>query len=125
MDRPIRLLLVEDEAFIALSMELQLRKAGFQIGSAAATGEEALERIQEELPDIVLMDIRLAGPIDGIETARRIKESEGIPLIFLSGYAHDENEDLARELDPLGFFTKPVEMHSLIRLIRESMGIDT
>lgn len=120
MGRSVQLLLVEDEAFIALSMEMQLRKAGFQIGSAAATGEEALERIQEERPDIVLMDIRLAGPIDGIETARRIKEEHGIPLIFLSGYADDENEDLARELGPLGFFTKPVEMKSLVQLIRES-----
>lgn len=113
-----KILIVEDEAINALALRLLLTKSGFLVTKTVANGKEALEEVVNNQPDLILMDIRLAGNLDGIETARQIKKSIDIPIIFMTGYAETNIEKQARALNPLGFLTKPVNFNDIESLIK-------
>ncbi len=117
MDQARRILVVEDEAMIALCLEMELKKAGYTLCKRVARGEEAVNAALRDLPDVILMDIRLAGPIDGIEAAHRIHDATTIPIIFMTGYPDKTIEERARALRPLGFFVKPVRVSTIRPLI--------
>ena len=89
-----RVMVVEDERIVALNLCQTLRRLGYDTGTIAATGEAALQCIAEQPPDLVLMDIRIEGEIDGIDTAARIPPSLMVPVIYLT--AHSEEATLAR-----------------------------
>lgn len=80
----LSVLLVEDEVLIALSLEYDLKKAGYSVLGRASCSEDAINCFKRTDPDLVLMDIRLAGSIDGIETAEEIKALKDIPVIFMT-----------------------------------------
>lgn len=113
-----KILIVEDEAINALALKFMLTKSGFSITKTVANGIEALNEVKNNQPDLILMDIRLAGDLDGIETARIIKKSIDIPVIFMTGYAETNIENQARALNPLGFLTKPVNYNDIETLIK-------
>ena len=117
MVQRIKILEVEDEAIIAMLMERELERIGYEVTSSVTSGENAINSITENPPDLVLMDIRLAGDMDGIETASIIKDRFNIPVIYISGYDDQHIRDRSRYTDPLGFFIKPVEMKKLKSLI--------
>ncbi|MBP7737626.1 MAG: response regulator [Spirochaetes bacterium] len=117
MAQSIRVLIVEDEIFIAMSLEMELKQERYGVCRRVATGEEAVAIAQEESPDVILMDIRLAGAIDGIEAAKRIRAFSDIPIIFMTGYQSKAIEERAKALHPLGFFVKPVQVNKLKPLI--------
>jgi len=119
MKKAIQILIVEDEAMVAMCIEMELKLAGYEIcqGGAVATGEEAVTIAQRESPELILMDIRLAGNIDGIEAARQIQACTTIPIIFMTGYPDKTVEDRATQLNPLGYFVKPVRLLMLQPLI--------
>jgi CheY-like chemotaxis protein len=103
-----RILIVEDEYFISLDAEDALSSAGFTIVGIAATAEEAVEMAGTERPDMVLMDIRLGGPRDGIDAAAEILGRLGIPSLFAT--AHADAGTRARgdnAASPLGWVSKP------------------
>ncbi len=81
-----RILIVEDEAIIAKEMENQLQDLGYEVTSIVDTGEKAIERAEEDKPDLILMDIRIKGEMDGIEAAEEIRNRFGIPDIFSTAY---------------------------------------
>ncbi|MFC7610451.1 response regulator [Teichococcus aestuarii] len=89
-----RVLVVEDEYFVALYAEDALASAGFEVVGVAATAEEAVEIARAERPDLVLMDIRLTGARDGISAAAEIRSSLGIPSLFAT--AHSDAATRAR-----------------------------
>ncbi|WP_218127861.1 response regulator [Belnapia rosea] len=102
------MLVVEDEYFVALAAEDALASAGFEVVGVAATAEEAVEIAGTERPDLVLMDIRLAGARDGIDAASEIRGRLGIPSLFAT--AHSDAATRARgegAAAPLGWLTKP------------------
>jgi CheY-like chemotaxis protein len=113
-----KILIVEDEAVNALALQLMLKSAGFEVIGAVAKGEKAVEEAVNRLPDLILMDIRLAGKIDGIEAARRIIEAVNIPIIFMTGYAEQVIEQKANELNPAGFLTKPISYSEIEKKIK-------
>lgn len=113
MNTTIRILLVEDEVFIAMALQMELKKAGYHICKSVATGEEAIVIAAQENPDVVLMDIRLAGELDGIEAAAQIRAARDIPIIFMTGYQDKKLMDRALTISPLGYFIKPVGIHDL------------
>jgi len=117
MTQPRRILIVEDEVMIALCLELELTRAGYTVCQRLAKGEDAVIIAQQESPDMILMDIRLAGEIDGIEAAQKIQACTAIPVIFMTGYPDDAIEERANRLHPLGFFIKPVRISTLQPLI--------
>ena len=103
-----RVLVVEDEYFVALDAENALDSAGFEVVGVAATAEEAVEIARAERPDLVLMDIRLAGVRDGIDAAAEIRSDLGIPSLFAT--AHSDAATRARgegAAAPVGWLTKP------------------
>jgi len=113
MKKNITVLIVEDEAFSAMYLETGLSEAGFTVCATVATGEDAVDIAERKNPDIILMDIRLAGKIDGIEAARMIHEKNKIPLIFTTGYDDIKIKTEALKLEPLAYFIKPVDMDEL------------
>jgi putative nucleotidyltransferase with HDIG domain len=110
---PIRILLAEDEALLAKDIENKIKRMGHDFAGYAVSGEMAIELAYQQQPDLVLMDIRLRGQMDGIEAAQRIREILEIPIIFITAYADDETLQRAKTTEPYGYILKPVESREL------------
>lgn len=116
VEAALRFLLVEDERIIALGMEAIIRRLGHSVTASVPSGEAALAALKDQRPDLVLMDIHLEGDLDGIETARRIREQGGPPVAFASAYTDADTRARAMALEPLAFLPKPVGMGELVGL---------
>jgi len=105
----VKLLIVEDEAITALHLAAEFLKLGCVV-TTEASGEAALRHAETELPEAVLMDIHLAGKLDGIETAKVLLGRRSTSIVFMSGYERYELEErLRREIGPLvRLFPKPL-----------------
>ena len=108
-----KVLIVEDEAISALLIQKKLAAAGLDVLPPVATGEKAVELALNEKPDIVFMDIRLAGRMDGIEAAGRIRAVLPVRLIFMSGYHDGDFRERALAMNPYMYLDKPVVFESL------------
>jgi len=115
------ILIVEDDFLIASGIEAALIDAGYESAGIAATGEEALQMALLRPPTLAVMDIRLAGDRDGIETAIELFRSLGVRCIFGSAYSDDEARRRAAPAAPLGWLQKPYTMASLTALVRDSV----
>jgi diguanylate cyclase (GGDEF)-like protein/PAS domain S-box-containing protein len=111
--KPTRILLVEDESVIAFDLEMQLTNLNYEVVAIVASGELAIDRAGELNPEIVLMDINLAGDMDGIEAARTVREHFKIPVVFLTAYAEDDILQRAEASRPYGYLVKPCEGREL------------
>jgi CheY-like chemotaxis protein len=83
---PLRVMIVEDETIIAMDMQRKIRQLGYDVVARVVSGEQAVEQASQLKPDLVLMDIKLRGKIDGITAAKQIQQTENIPVVFLSAY---------------------------------------
>ena len=117
MEKPIKIFIVEDEMIIGANISLQLSKLGYEVTGIVSRGEEALEHIKQNKPDIVLMDIQLKGKLDGIQTAEAIKQSYPIPIIFLTANSDDVHFNRAKGTKPAAFISKPFRNIDLQRAI--------
>lgn len=104
-----RVLIVEDEGIIAHDMERRLIRMGYAVAGIADNGADALSLSEQTQPDIVLMDIVIQGSMDGIETARKLKEQRDIPVIFLTAHSDDATLDHAKRIQPQAYLVKPFE----------------
>ena len=127
------ILVVEDEALIAASLVQTLSSLGYTVHKPVATGEEAIRAVKTQHPDLVLMDIKLIGEMDGIEAAEKIRAIADIPVVYLTAYTDDLRLAKARLTEPYGYIVKPahsrelnatIEMaiykHALDRKLKES-----
>lgn len=115
----VRAVIVEDELIIAVEIEETLRSFGYEVTGLFAGAEEALAHIERKLPDIVLMDINLAGIMDGTEAAAILVRLYRMPVIFLSAYSDSETIERAKSSGPFAYLTKPFEareLHTAIEL---------
>ncbi|MEL7159452.1 MAG: response regulator [Bacteroidota bacterium] len=110
-----RILIVEDEPLIAAELAAHLRAADFLVPAILTTGEAALDMAASDLPDAVIMDIRLAGELDGIATAHLLNERHALPVVFLTANTDREHYERARATFPLAFVGKPYDPQELIR----------
>jgi DNA-binding NtrC family response regulator len=110
-------LVVEDEAVVAMELEQRLQSLGYRVAGPFDTGEEAAAHACETPPDLVLMDIRLAGDLDGIEAAETIRAETGRPVVFLTAYSDDETLRRATAVSPFGYVVKPFEARDLYAAI--------
>ena len=108
-----RILIVEDEAVIAMEAEIQLQSLGYEVTSVVDTGEKAIEKAELDKPDLVLMDIRIKGEMDGIRTAEAIRNRFEIPVIFSTAYLDEEKIDRAKITMPFGYVLKPMQERDL------------
>lgn len=108
-----KILIVEDQLIIAMDLRLTLEGLGYGVTGIAGTAEECFQYIEKEIPDLVLMDIMLAGNVDGISTAEAIHKKFEIPIIYLTAHS-DENSLLRANLTgPYGYIVKPIEERDL------------
>ncbi len=108
-----RLLIVEDEEISARGMSRRLEDLGYTVSATVSTGEEAIRHAGKTRPDLVLMDIRLQGDVDGIEAAARIRADFDIPVIYLTAYADEATLRRAKITEPFGYILKPYEEREL------------
>jgi DNA-binding LytR/AlgR family response regulator len=101
------ILVVEDESIVSKDIQNILKKLGYNVVGAASTGEKAIDLALELKPDLVLMDIMLKGTLTGIEAAEKIKETNGVPVIFLTAYADEATLEKAKVTEPYGYIIKP------------------
>jgi CheY-like chemotaxis protein len=117
-----RILVVEDDALVASYIRDVLEESGFAVLGIASSGPEALALIGAEPPHLALVDIRLAGPIDGIEVACEMRRRFGVPAIFLSGVDDPATMERAKTARPLGFLQKPFRPSQVYNAIASALA---
>jgi len=124
MDKP-RILICEDEGIVAIHIRSLLLAKGYAVAGVASSGEDAYQKALETRPDLVLMDIKLEGPTDGIAAAERIREQLDIPLVYLTAYADEETLRRAKVTEPYGYLAKPFEDRDLYIAIQIALNRST
>jgi PAS domain S-box-containing protein len=127
-----RILVVEDEGIVAEEIRSRLKKLRYE-AAVASSGEEAIKKAEETRPDLVLMDIRLRGDIDGVEAAQEIRARFDIPVVYVTAYTDEATLQRAKTTEPYGYILKPFEdkelrtsievalyKHNIERRLRES-----
>lgn len=116
-----RILVVEDELLVAKSMQERLKRLGYDVLSVASSGEAAIQKVAQMSPhpNLVLMDIRLKGDMDGVEAAKRIRERFNIPVVYVTAYGDKKTLQRANSTGPFGYLTKPfsmIELESVVEI---------
>ena len=116
-----RILIVEDEAVTSVMLEKTLKELGYEVVGSAFDGHEAIEQAREKKPDIILMDIRIQGEMDGIETAKQIYQQYHIPVIYLTAHSDEATVQKAVHSEPFGYLIKPLDERALHTTIRMAL----
>ncbi len=128
MGIPIKILIVEDEMIIAANISLQLNKLGYKISGIVSRGEDILNSIKKDTPNIILLDIQLKGKLDGIEAAKLVQKEYEIPIIFLTSNTDDTYFNRAKEIEPYAFISKPFKkldlQHAIELAVNRMMSED-
>jgi signal transduction histidine kinase len=122
-----KVLIVEDERIVARDLQAALNEMGYDAFAIAASAEEALPCAQATNPDVVLMDIRIKGPSDGIETADMLNKQFSMSIIYLTAHADAISVDRAKRTDPHGYLVKPVkliELGSMLEIVLHRRKLD-
>jgi DNA-binding LytR/AlgR family response regulator len=117
MDNLIRLLIVEDDMIIGAKISMQLTTLGYEVTGIIPRGEEAIRHVEDNKPDIVLLDINLKGTLDGIETAQKMLKMGDIPIIYITANTDEATFNRAKETRPYAFISKPINNRDLQRAI--------
>ncbi|MBT8508450.1 hypothetical protein AZH53_08535 [Methanomicrobiaceae archaeon CYW5] len=120
MREKMKVMVVEDDAIIGMDIEHRVRRLGYEVTGVADNAEEAVELAADTKPDIALMDIRLRGDIDGIDTARMLKEQFALPVIFITAYSDLKMRSRALDLNPAGYIVKPIREVELKNTLEEA-----
>ncbi|PJZ68155.1 histidine kinase [Leptospira perolatii] len=108
-----KILVVEDEIIVAVNLGQKLKKLGYDLVGITSSGEEAIQKAEENHPDLVLMDINIEGNLDGIQTAEVLRNRFQTPVIYLTAYADENTLNRAKRTQPLGYIVKPFESDQL------------
>ena len=108
-----RILIVEDERIVAADLRERLKRLGYAVSGIAVSGEEALRAVDGERPDLLMVDIRLKGGMDGIATVEEIKRRHEIPVIYLTAHSDANTVARAKTTGPYGYLLKPFDEHEL------------
>ena len=108
------ILIVEDEGIVAQEIKSRLEKSGYSVCAVAHDGQTAIDNAGQMHPDFVLMDIRLKGPMDGIEAAGQIRDRFNLPIVYLTAYTDSATLERAKVMEPFGYVVKPFDTRSLM-----------
>jgi two-component system sensor histidine kinase/response regulator len=114
-----KILIVEDESIVVMELRERLKRLGYEVMGVASSGEEAILKAEELHPDMVLMDIRLQGQMNGIQAAEAVRSRFDIPVVYLTAFADDDTLQKARMTEPFGYLIKPFEerqLHSTLEM---------
>ena len=123
MRKKAKILLVEDEFILAEELSFNLKAAGYEIAAVVNSGEKALKEVRKSSPDLVLMDINLGRPLDGIQTADRIRSQFGVPVVYTTAFADQETIDRAKASKPFGYLLKPISQKQLASTIEIALSL--
>ena len=112
--KPARILIVEDKAIIAEHLAATLEHAGYTVTGKISSGEEAIRQVESEAPDLILMDIHLAGKLDGIQTTEQINRRHAVPVIYLTDFHDKSTIDRAKSTRPAAYLLKPFKEQDLL-----------
>ena len=119
MDSSARVLIVEDERLVARGLERRLRSLGYMVVALASTGVEAIHQALEQQPDLVLMDIRLRGQMDGIEAVACIRKHLNVRVVYMSAYIDEATLTRAQATQPDAFLPKPFSNDSFQEMLQQ------
>lgn len=117
-----RIIIVEDNLLISIELNSRLTGLGYDIIKVTDTGEGAITECFKLSPDLILMDIRLKGDMDGIEAAKEIRSQCDIPILFVSAYSDDCIIEKSNELGSCGYIVKPFENYELFKIIESTLS---
>jgi len=106
-------LIVEDERIVAKDLQQTLAGLGYDVFDIASSADEALLKASLRCPDVVLMDIRIAGTLDGIDAAGVLRQRFGIPVVYLTAHTDEATLERAKKTEPYGFLVKPLKVAEL------------
>ena len=118
----MRVLIIEDELFIAMDLEVQLIDMGQQVTGIAVSKATSLEMARTDRPDLALVDLRLSGPSSGIEAAAIMRVELGIPIVLVSGSLHELTDDDLAEIAPIALLGKPYSPTNLAAVLAKAEG---
>ncbi len=121
MGAKVKILIAEDEAISALSMQSALTAAGYNVCGLASTGEEAVEMAKQEKPDLVIMDVILNGKVNGLEATQEIRSGSDVPVVFITGYEEDALIEQIKSFKSTTFLIKPITPNDLKSAIMEAL----
>lgn len=116
-----RILIIEDEAIVADDILFCLREAGHEVPLVCSSGEEALKALEKQLVDLVLVDILLAGEMDGIETALQLRKRFQLPVVYLTSFTNESIIERAKETTPSGYIVKPFKRRELLATVEMAL----
>jgi len=119
--KKIKIQIVEDESIFAMDLVSQLKAMNYSVVSVVDTGERALKEAVKKRPDLILMDIRLKGEMDGIEASQQIRKRKNIPIIFITAYAEEKTLTRAKVTEPFGYLLKPINKRELRAVIEMAL----
>lgn len=108
-----RIMIVKDEVIINIALRLMLQELGYEVCAQALSGNEAIEKAKESAPDLILMDIHLAGDIDGIEAAHSIRTKIDVLIVYLTAHFDEKTIQRAKLSNPVGYLLKPTTEQDL------------
>lgn len=114
----VKILLVEDEVITAMYIKMELNKSGFRGVRSVGTGERAIEIAIVERPDLILMDVNLAGKLNGLDAAKEILKTYSPHIIFMTGYQDEIIIKDLKDIQPSMCITKPIDHARMILLIK-------
>lgn len=117
-----KILIVEDDALILDDLKYCLTKAGHTIIGTYSKGENALIDMENNKPDVVIMDIKIEGYIDGIETASIIKLKYNIPIIYITAFSNEKFVERSKKTEPIAYILKPFKEDDLINSIEKAIN---
>jgi PAS domain S-box-containing protein len=113
-----KVLIIEDERIIARDLQDKIEGLGYDVPYVIYSGEDAINRVIHIKPDLILMDIKLEGTFDGVDTAREIKKIFDVPIIYLTAYADSDTLKRVKDTDPAGYILKPFKERELDTTIK-------
>lgn len=125
-DKPIQILIVEDEAIIAMDLAQRLERDGYGVVGIASSSEQAIQLFNETRPDVVMMDVVIRGALDGIDTAACLRAQRDVPVIYLTAFGDEETLARARTTAPCGYLLKPFRSEDIratieVAVVRQSL----
>lgn len=119
--RTVNILIVEDDAIIAMDMEQVLSRKGYKVIGILDKGEKVLPFVVENLPDIILMDINIKGNINGVDVAKKLLDDLDMRVIYVTAYSDLNMREKASLTSPIGYLIKPVRESELVEMIEYAM----
>lgn len=120
-----KILIVEDNAIVALETKERLKRLGYTIVGVTGTGRDAINLARTAIPDLLLVDINLKGDIDGITVTEQIAAFMAVPVIYITAYSNEETKNRALKTRPVAYLVKPFREQDLYRSIEMALGTGT